>query len=361
MARLAVSVWRVNYRFAYRRYRQLFRTPLWTAHGRWEAREGVLLRLESESGVVRYGEASPITWFGTESVDEVEEACRQLGPTVNDEQCDELPLDLVCLRGALQNARRDWAEPADVAARPVAALLPAGKAALDLIEPRAEAGFRTFKWKVGVRAVADELAMLDDVCARLPGGAKLRLDANGAWDRRTAEKWLDRCVEYPVEYIEQPCFAEASAFAKAVADKSSVSAAQRKEEDLLLGLAEDYPTPLALDESVVSGRDVTRWIEMGWPGYFVVKPSLMGDPMSALEALEKAKAKVVFSSALETRIGAKAALRLAFAWSGSKHALGFGVWPLFQDQAFDGPFTTPFLRWEDVAHINEEAGWNALN
>ena len=351
----------MNYHFDYRRYRLPFRAPLWTAHGLWEAREGVILRLKGESGTVHYGEACPISWFGTESIEEIEEACRQLGAETNDAVLDRLPTKLGCLRNAVQSARMVWEEPEDTASRPVASLLPAGKQALDLIEPRAEAGYRTFKWKVGVGEVADELSLLDDVCARLPTGAKLRLDANGAWDRRTAEKWLDRCVDYPVEYVEQPVFVAASAFAKALTDQSLSSAAYRKTEDLLLGLAEDFPTPIALDESVISGHEVTRWIDRGWPGYYVLKTSLMGDVRPTLTALKKAEAKVVFSSALETAVGAKAALRLAFDWSGSKHALGFGVWPLFLRSEYDGPFAAPFIRWDDVVRIDEEAAWNALS
>src|SRR5439155_4576617 len=118
---------------------------------------------------------------------------------------------------------------------PVAALVPAGRAALAEIATKAEAGFRVFKWKVGVGDAADELSLLDDICAALPGGAKLRLDANGAWDRRKAERWLERCAERPVEFLEQPVAADA-----------------KGATDLLLGLASDFPTPLALDESVAS-------------------------------------------------------------------------------------------------------------
>jgi len=70
---------------------------------------------------------------------------------------------------------------------------------------------------------------------------------------------------------------------------------------------------------------------------------------------------VVFSSALETAVGARAALRLAFQWPGEARALGFGVWPLFADARFDGPALAPFLRVEDVERINVEATWNALN
>lgn len=356
------------YRFAHRRYRLAFRTPVRTAHNVWREREGVLVRLENvATGAVGYGEAAPIPWFGTESMDEIEAACRELGALVDDERLARVPTGLGCLKNALATARRDLIQagadraalageraPAAPASRPdyltVAALLPAGRAALEVIAAKSDAGFRVFKWKVGVAAVDDELALLDDVCAKLPEGAKLRLDANGAWDRRQAERWLERCAERPVEFLEQPCFAPASAS----------PTQQRKVEDVLDGLAADYPTPIALDESIVSEGDVGRWLERGWPGVLVVKPLLLADPENVINRLATAKAAVVFSSALETAVGARAALRLAFDWPGERRALGFGVWPLFEDRRFDGPVAAPFVRREDVERLDPAANWTAL-
>ena len=63
---------------------------------------------------------------------------------------------------------------------PVAGLLPAGKAAFRVAMDRAELGFRTFKWKVGVADPRDERGMLDDLLSALPSESRLRLDANGA-------------------------------------------------------------------------------------------------------------------------------------------------------------------------------------
>lgn len=220
--------------------------------------------------------------------------------------------------------------------------MPAGRAALAAVSPKADAGFRVFKWKVGVADFQDEIALLDDVCAVLPAGAKLRIDANGAWNRRTAERWLERCAERPVEFVEQPVAPEA---------KSSA--------DLLLGLAGSYPTRLALDESLVAEGDVEQWLDRGWPGIYVVKPSLFGG--RALAKLAAAKADVVFSSALETAVGARSALRTAFAWVGAARAVGMGVWPLYNDARFEGPSAAPFIRWEDVERLNPQAVWNALN
>ena len=332
----------------------------------------MIVRLEHPSGGVGFGEAAVIPWFGTEKVDEVEAVCRELGGRVDDARLAEIPARLACLRNAMASARSELAlvgkeNESETHAKQapymsVAALLSTGRLALGQVGPRAEAGFRVFKWKVGVGEIADELGLLDDLCAALPSGAKLRLDANGAWNRRQAERWLERCAERPVEFVEQPCIAPRSESAQGTAQQS-------RADDLLSGLAADWPTPIALDESLVAEGDIERWIGAGWPGVYVVKTSLLGDVAGALARLEKAKAQVVFSSALETAVGARAALRAAFAWTrstgsgntGEARALGFGVWPLFADARFDGPAAAPFLRWEDVERINPEAVWNALS
>lgn len=362
----------LTYRFEYRRYRLPFRMPVRTAHGVWSEREGVIVRLQDmtggASGARGWGEAAPIPWFGTETADDVEAGCRELGDRCDDALLEALPERLGCLRHALLAARSEIAaatesERSSVAVAPdsagrdyfgVAAFLPAGRPVLERIPPLVEAGFRVFKWKVGVGDPADELALFSDVCAALPGGAKLRLDANGAWERRQAERWLDRCADAPVEFVEQPCFAPPRGAAPD-------PARQRKEEDLLLGLAEDFPTPIALDESLVGERDVERWLGAGWPGVYVVKPSLLADPAAALVRLERAKAPVVFSSALETAVGARTALRIAFGWRGERRALGFGVWPLYSDPRYNGPMAVPFIRAGDLDHLDPEAVWTALS
>ena len=357
----------MTYRFEYRRYDLPLRVAVRTAHGIWTTRGGVMVRIENDQRIAGFGEAAPISWFGTETVDEIEDACRELGPMVDRERLLAVPERLGCLRNAIHAAlneidgrapasalttsgepeagadsRRDHV-PADPDFRSIAALLPAGSAAIPEIALKAEAGFRIFKWKVGIADLADELALLDDLCAALPSGAKLRLDANGAWDRRRAARCLARCAERPVEFLEQPIARDA-----------------RGADDLLLGLAGDFPTPLALDESLVGMADIERWLGAGWPGVYVVKLSLLGDVERVMGRLAKANSHVVFSSALETAVGARAALRHAFAWRGERRALGFGVWPLFADARFNGPTAVPFLRREDVERIDPEAVWNAL-
>src|SRR5581483_6222798 len=130
----------MTFRLQHQRYRLPFRGTVRTAHGPWSEREGFLVRVEAEGGGVGFGEAAPVPGFGRETV----------------------ALDFAVL-AALGDARGE--KPAlRHAALGVAALLPAGRAVLAEIGPKAEIGYRVFKWKVGVGEVAEELPLLDDVC-----------------------------------------------------------------------------------------------------------------------------------------------------------------------------------------------------
>jgi len=343
----------VTHRLEFRRYRVPFGREVRTAHGPWVEREGLLVRLEDEAGRSGYGEVAPIPWFGTETLEEAEEVLAKLGGAAEAASLEGIGERYGCVRFALASAlSQDWVTPAEARRLPVAALLPAGKAALAAADQALESGFVALKWKVGVLAVSDELVVLDDLLARLPAHAKLRLDANGAWTTRQAATVLERCAARPIEFVEQPCFAEASQGA----------AGQRRVADALLGLANDYPTPIALDESVAGLASLRAWLERGWPGVLVVKPALAGAPADVLALLASHRADLVFSSAFETAVGRQAALRVAFQFSGRQpRALGFGVVPLFKDGWIDALPAVPFLTPEAVNAINPEAIWNALS
>ena len=358
-------MWKIEHRV----YRLPFRQTVRTAHGPWAQREGIVLRVArvdeagKQTGAPSWGEVAPIPWFGTETLNEAEAALVALEGRAESlaYALARVPVRCACVRAGLAAAlgaaaAEVGAEGAEAQVKflPVAGLLPAGRPAFAAVAAKLELGFRIFKWKVGVGAAADEWAMLDDLLGRLPEGATLRLDANGAWDARTAARWMERAAERPIEFIEQPIAADAAGA-----------------EDVLRGLAADYPTPIALDEALSGPGDVARWLAAEWRGVWVLKPALLGEPAPVLHALAKARADVVFGSALETRIGAQAALRLAFAWAEARHpeagknpkprALGFGVWPLFEDARADGPQTGAFVRREEVERMNAEDLWNALN
>ncbi|HVT74528.1 MAG TPA: o-succinylbenzoate synthase [Lacunisphaera sp.] len=352
----------MQYRFAYRSYRRPLRMPLRTAHGSWTEREGIIVRLADESGHVGFGEIAPIPWFGTETLAEAAEICGQLGDRLKGGEMDDVPARYGCVRFALACAREgfvgrdlqippqlgreqaglgDPALPVRANRLAVAALLPAGREARAILRARIEAGFLAFKWKVGVVDADEELGVLDELLEELPAHARLRLDANGAWNRRQAARWLERCADRPVEFVEQPV--------------------APSDPDALLGLAADYPVKLALDESIVRLDEARAWQERGWTGVFVIKPALAG-PLSDLVAwVDASKADVVLSSAIETAVGRAAILGAALAGGLTTRALGFGTGPVFADPTWDGLELGPLVDAGVLAAGQGEALWGRLD
>lgn len=310
--------------FEFRNYRTAFTEPLRTAHGSWTEREGIIIRLTDESGRTALGEIATIPSFGTETHTQALDLCRSLGPRLHGGWIGEIAESLPCCQfafGSALEALRGEARPDPPRRAEVACLLPAGYEAIAAAARAANRGFTRLKWKVGVGAPESEIPILRKLVDSLPGGVLLRLDANGAWDRKTAWTWIDECRGMPVEFIEQPF--------------------PRGDDAALLEFGTSHPGLFALDESVTPPGELWRWLECGWPGVVVVKPSLAGDPARLRQLLADYGADVVFSTALETTVGWHAALRFALGHPGSRRALGFGAGAMFADEVLNPPEATP--------------------
>ena len=317
-------------RFEYRPYRASFRQPLLTAHGAWAEREGIIVRLLDDTGRESLGEIAPLPAWGTETLAAALEYCAALPHRLDEHAVRTVPDSLPCSQFALETAwealqRPD--HPSPVRTLPMAALLPAGPGAIIAAEHAAARGFTTMKWKVGVGAPAAELALLPRVIEQLPSGGRLRLDANGAWDLPTTRQWLECCAGRPVEFIEQPF--------------------PVGQEEPVLSLANEFPTRIALDESVSVHSNLLRWLEFGWPGIYVIKPSLAGSPRKLLHLLDGYEAEAVFSSAFETAVGLRAALQVVARAPDNGRAVGFSTIGSFADERLNlpDPGSTLSTKW----------------
>ncbi|MEM1291603.1 MAG: o-succinylbenzoate synthase [Cyanobacteria bacterium P01_H01_bin.162] len=348
----------------FRPYCRPFQLPLQTAHGLWPQRAGLILRLAAESGRVTFGEIAPIPWFGTETLAQASEFCRQWPARFKAEQILTIPNTLpACQFGFAAGLRVTSHEPVSsprgnasvealesglkiasrspgignvyplppalpyqrqvLSAEPLApvdicGLLPAGQAALDAWSTLWERGHRTFKWKIGVAAVAAELALFRQLVTALPEQARLRLDANGGLTREAAAAWLTACdsTTGKVEFLEQPLPPDHSL-------------------DWLSTAVHSFKTAIALDESVATVHQLEQvYQRLGNAVVYVVKPAIAGFPHRLLDFCQQHPLDVVISSALETPIGRHAALQLAqqlWALGRPKRALGFGVGQWFAD------------------------------
>ena len=267
----------------WRPFRLVLPRPLVTAAGRIDAKRGWLLRLEGTDGAVGWGEAAPLDG----EVGALERAIADLGPVVQRSELEQwlaagrLPGSLAFALGAglaeLDGLpRRRWL-PAPAPAH----LLPAGPAALaalDALLATPPAAPLAVKWKVAVHSSGEERAVLEQLLQLLPVDARLRLDANGGWDRATAWQWAERLAAEPrLQWLEQPLPAHDVAGLAAIAAR----------------------VPVALDESL----QIHPASADAWPLWQVRRPSQEGDPRPLLAALEAGRPWLMLSTAFETGIG----------------------------------------------------------
>lgn len=310
------------YQFSFRYFSQKFTNPIITNHGLWEIRESVIIRLINQENNVTWGEISPISWFGSETIEQALDFCHQLPKTITKEIIFTIPDHLPACQFAFESSThagsfrlciRDFQSLDTNLDLTYSGLLSAGKLALNQWNSLWEQGYKTFKWKIAVDDINKELEIFDLLISSLPNSAKLRLDANGGLSYQQAELWLKNCDQFlpKIEFIEQPL----------PADKFT----EMRE------LSNLYSTPISLDESIANLQQLESCFQQGWEGIFVIKPAIVGSPFRLKEFCKKHQIDVVFSSVFETEIGRQAALQLAAELSTNNRAVGFGINHLFKE------------------------------
>lgn len=302
----------MSYQFQFSPYQSPFKRPLHTSHGIWQTRSGVIVGLTAETGQTGWGEIAPIPWFGSETVEQALAFCRSLPETITDAIVvsipDELPACQFGFESALQSLNLRSFNPQSLS---YSRLLPAGRSALHTWQPLWQQGHHTFKWKIGVMAIVEELALFEHLISSLPPASTLRLDANAGLTLDEAERWLEACDRVnalentapKLEYLEQP-----------------LPPAQLQ---TMLELGQHYTTAIALDESVASLRQLQECYQQGWRGVFVIKPAIAGSPARLRQFCQTYSIDAVFSTALETAIGRQAGLRLAAELGNRDRAVGY--------------------------------------
>jgi len=343
-------------RLDYRAYRRKFVRPMVTGSGNWPVREGVIVRLTDAHGRMGFGEAAPIPSFTGETAARNLAWLRRAPDEVTPAELRRVPVRLACLRWALYCAHTmltgKLQHSSKIKKLPVAALLPAGRAAVAALDLRAGEGYRVFKWKIGLASPPEEFSLLEQMLAVLPAHGRLRLDANGALSRLEWSAWCDGLnslgsAARAIEFFEQPL--------------PPATGPQGWRE--LARLAAVAPVPVALDEGVAGWQALRRACTAKWPGPLVVKPSLLGHPDDFLRWRAQTRMDLVYSSAFETSVGVHAALWLAAGdRRASQRALGFGTLDAFGDDGLQLPAHAPGpnLALKKLSSADFVGIWNRL-
>ncbi|HST69831.1 MAG TPA: mandelate racemase/muconate lactonizing enzyme family protein [Solirubrobacterales bacterium] len=279
-----------------------FKEPYVTARGELRQREMVLLRVRDEDGVVGLGEAVPLSLRGGATLEQV---VREL-EAAEGQEAEGLSAPARC---AVATARMDLLGKrtsndagAENEAVPCNATLVAGSPEAVAAEAKrwAEDGFATFKLKLGTETVKKSdmrtflrsrephgLEQVRAVREAVGSGARIRVDANEAWDLETAKRTLAELEPFGIELAEQP-----------------VGGLEAMAE-----LAASTSIPLAADESVATLAEAERAVALGACAYSGIKLSKVGGAEAALAIADVLPAYV--TSALDGPVGIAAAARVA--------------------------------------------------
>lgn len=319
----------VLYHLEFRCYQRPFTPPLLTAHGQWATRQGLILRLVDQTGRVGFGEIAPLPEFGSETLEQAVDFCQQLPQPLTAARILAIPAEFRACQFGLESAWESLTQPG-FALTPLAycGLLPTGAAALDRWPDLWQQGYRTFKWKIGREAIASELEIFQRLVEAFPPQACLRLDANAGLELNSARQWLQVCDRHGIELLEQPL--------------------SGSEFEAMLGLSQDFSTPLALDESVATLDQLQACYDRGWRGIFVIKPAIAGSPRQLRQFCQTHAIDALFSSVFETAIGRRMGLQLAQELTAKPRAVGFGVDHWFQDPLTQWPATDFQNLWQQL-------------
>jgi len=276
-----------------------FKEPYVTATGTLDRREMALLRLRDAEGLTGLGEAVPLSLRGGTTLEQVVAELEGLGER---DAFDEAALGSGALSLSAPARCAALTALADLRGRRAApkagngagegppvrcnATLSAGEPAAVAAEAErwAADGFTTFKLKLGA---GDDVGQVRAVRDALGAGARIRVDANAAWNAPTAIRTLAELEPLGVELAEQPV--------ATLEEAAEVAAATA--------------IPLAADETVASRADAERARAAGACAVTGIKLSKVGGPEEAIAIAEVLPAYL--SSALDGPVGIAAAAEVA--------------------------------------------------
>lgn len=159
-------------------------------------------------------------------------------------------------------------------------------------------GFTTIKLKVGALDWQQELELIRDIRSEMPANeVTLRLDANGAWQHKEAQKKLEELFPFDIHSIEQPI--------------------KPDQIGALIDICTNSPIPIALDEELINkpfDHQKYSLLELARPQFIVLKPTLLGGLGQTDNWIRMAEDLGIdwwITSMLESNIGLNAVCQLA--------------------------------------------------
>ncbi len=311
-------------------YRLNLKSPLKTAFGSLNHRQGLVLVLGDEDGIVGLGDACPVPGYSKETLvqakKDLQSFCDSSWKELSWESVDDV--EGFCnglhycpsARNAIEQALLDTVSRA--AQIPLSQFLSkdatSSVATGVLVRDAAQAeyfvarGFSVLKKKITSPDIKTEKTAIAEILQVVPDGVRLRLDANRTLTFDAALSLLADLDPGKIEFVEEPLLPELQASLATLRRKISV--------------------PIALDESLTDEAMLQRALVEEWADVAVIKPMMCGGPLNAVRYAKLASSHGVgcaFTSSLESVVGRLGALHVSAAVPNSL-AAGLNTGVLFE-------------------------------
>lgn len=325
----------------YFKYYIPLKQPIITSTLTINERSGFIIRVEDSDGNVNYGEAAPLEGFSNETLQSVELELKNIS---NDSKGFAVIFDPVTLDYKFENLSLQ--SPSLLLAFEQALLfLMLGSRNLSLenfgvksfseisfngfisidseyktliqVEKLILNGFDTIKLKIGRKDFLDDFKIIKSINDQFGSKLKLRLDANGKWNKSEAISNLNLLKNINIEYVEQPC-------AK-LNDLSSI--------------VKISPVEIAVDESIKNIEQLQKLVDEKIFKYIVIKPMLLGNLFGLIKIISRATKSgqnIILSSIFETSFG-KMVLLFLSQFTDSKIRHGFATDGIFVNNFIETP------------------------
>lgn len=318
-----------------------FKQPFSTSKGEITERRGFLIKLFSESGKRGYGDCCPLSDFGSESYEQVEQMLREFQLKIIID-LDDIERSLLKTLEPLNNyptlkhgfeqallnliSREQNISLNEILNASSKSIINVN-AAIPFFNPKKSAtiakefvgrGFETLKLKVGRDKFEEDFECVKSVRESVGDDIKIRLDANGKWNLEEASENLNKLEKFSIEYVEQPV---------------------NKIEDYLK-LGKNTSIPLAADESIRTLKDVYDFVSQKAISILILKPMMLGGIIPTLKIIEFAEennVKSVITTSLDSVIGRSFAV-LAASFVKDEIAHGLATADLFESDLYPDPY-----------------------
>jgi o-succinylbenzoate synthase len=309
----------------WQRYKIPFRRTFANRYEQLTFREGVLLFMETDTGMQGLGEVAPLVGFGgtlAAAIDLLGQVRPLLiGETIEEQSYWNLSSAVMGWDASEETARVALSGLclaffdliAQSKGQPLAAYLANGQPTATHIPVNATLGGKTLealqgeagqaraqgftcvKMKVGQGSVAEEMERVQAVQSIIGDGVTLRVDANGAWTMEQATAMVEALADLGVVLVEQP-----------LAPTHRVG---------MRMLREHFPTiQIAADENIIDINSADEVLRTHAADVLVIKPMIVGGPVDAAMIAQRAIKKgvgVIVTSLLDSGVGIAGALQVA--------------------------------------------------